>query len=394
MASLQNSMPVQAIVFCRQSDGRAGRPMPSSAADQRLDLLRRDADQHDLLVRREAGARDAVLLHQVGELDQLGAGDPARDGRDADVEVAVLLLVHADVVAVADGGGRGVAADELAAEVLLLEHLAELLDAPVGDQELQPGARAQPAVAVVAEDRGDALPDVGHVRRVGTQTPSFWASIGLVDRPPPTQTSKPGPCTGCTVPTKAMSLVSGETSWLGWPVSAVLYLRGRLENSGLPIARRLISASASEPSMISSLATPATGEPRNGRGESPQASVLSSPAASSRCPDRRDVLDPDPVELDVLPVGDVGGVPGVLLADLAERPHRGGGQQPAVGADPHHEELVVELLLLEHRGLAAVEAGGALGVEPHPAEPAAQVGRVDRVRSRAWSRCAGSGRGR
>ena len=78
-----------------------------------------------------------------------------------------------------------------------------------------------------------------------------------------------------------MSLVSGETSWLGWPVSAVLYLRGRLEYSGLPIARRLISASASEPSMISSLATPATGEPRKGRGESPHASVLSRPAASS-----------------------------------------------------------------------------------------------------------------
>ena len=106
MASLQNSMPVQAIVFCRQFDGRADSPIPSRAADQRLDLVRRDADQHDLLVRREAGARDAVLLHQVGELDQLGAGDPARDRRDADVEVAVLLLVHADVVAVADGGGR------------------------------------------------------------------------------------------------------------------------------------------------------------------------------------------------------------------------------------------------------------------------------------------------
>ncbi len=116
----------------------------------------------------------------------------------------------------------------------------------------------------------------------GTQTPSFWASIGLVDSPPPTQTSKPGPCTGCTVPTKAMSLVSGETSWLGWPVRAVLYLRGRFEYSGLPTARRLISTSASEPSMISSLATPATGEPRNGRGESPHASVLSSPAASRR----------------------------------------------------------------------------------------------------------------
>ena len=36
------------------------------------------------------------------------------------------------------------------------------------------------------------------------------------------------------------------------------------------------------PSMISSLATPATGEPRKGRGESPHASMLLRPAASSR----------------------------------------------------------------------------------------------------------------
>ena len=35
--------------------------------------------------------------------------------------------------------------------------------------------------------------------------------------------------------------------------------------------------------MISSAATPATGEPRNGRGESPQASRLVIPASSSRC---------------------------------------------------------------------------------------------------------------
>ena len=34
--------------------------------------------------------------------------------------------------------------------------------------------------------------------------------------------------------------------------------------------------------MISSLATPATGEPRKGRGESPHASRLLRPAASSR----------------------------------------------------------------------------------------------------------------
>ena len=131
--------------------------------------------------------------------------------------------------------------------------------------------------------------------------------------------------------------------------------------------------------MISSFATPATGEPRNGRGESPQASRLLEPGGVEAAPDLGHVLDADPVVLDVLAVGDIGGVAGEVDADAAQRAHGLRRQQPAVGADPHHEVAVVELLLLEHRGLASVDAGLALGVEAHPAEAPAQVGRVDRV---------------
>ena len=56
-----------------------------------------------------------------------------------------------------------------------------------------------------------------------------------------------------------------------------------------------------------------------------------------------------------------------------------GGQLPAVDPDPHHEVLVLELLRLQDRGAAAVDAGRALGVQAPPAEPAAQVARVDAV---------------
>ena len=47
--------------------------------------------------------------------------------------------------------------------------------------------------------------------------------------------------------------------------------------------------------------------------------------------------------------------------------------------DPHHEVAVVELLGLEQPGLAATDAGAALGIEAHPAHPAAQVGAIDGV---------------
>ena len=72
--------------------------------------------------------------------------------------------------------------------------------------------------------------------------------------------------------------------------------------------------------MISSAAMPATGEPRITRGQSPQASVVLQADRLEPAPDLRHVLDPDPVQLDVLPVGDVGGVPGELHRDLADHP--------------------------------------------------------------------------
>ena len=59
IASLQNSMPVQAIVFCRQFDGPRGQADLVEPVEQRVDPVAVDADQHDLLVRRQPGALDA-----------------------------------------------------------------------------------------------------------------------------------------------------------------------------------------------------------------------------------------------------------------------------------------------------------------------------------------------
>src|ERR1044072_1085767 len=61
----------------------------------------------------------------------------------------------------------------------------------------------------------------------GTQAPSRTAIFGLVDRPPPTQRSKPGPCSGCSTPTNEMSLTSCATSCC--QEIAVLNLRGRFD---------------------------------------------------------------------------------------------------------------------------------------------------------------------
>ncbi len=111
-------------------------------------------------MRGGAQAGGSVLLGEVDELAEQGARGAAGDEGDADVVAAVGLFVHADVVACGDRFGRCRAVGELVAEVFGFEDLAELLRAPVGEQELQSGFVAQAAVAVVAEDLGDAEPGV------------------------------------------------------------------------------------------------------------------------------------------------------------------------------------------------------------------------------------------
>ena len=124
------------------------------------------------------------------------------------------------------------------------------------------------------------------------------------------------------------------------------------------------------------------GEAGDGGAEEPARRVAAGllglqPHGLEPLPDGGDVLDPDPVELDVLPVGDVGAVAAEVGGDAAEDAQLLRVQQGAVGADAQHEELVVELLRGQRTGLAAVEARLALGVEAPPAEPAAQVAAVD-----------------
>ena len=59
--------------------------------------------------------------------------------------------------------------------------------------------------------------------------------------------------------------------------------------------------------------------------------------------------------------------------EIPDHPQLLAGQGAAVDAHPEHEVLVVQLVRLQRGGLAAVDAGLALGVQPLPTEAAAQV---------------------
>jgi hypothetical protein len=64
-------------------------------------------------------------------------------------------------------------------------------------------------------------------------------------------------------------------------------------------------------------------------------------------PDLGCILDAHPVQLDVLPIGEISGVAGEVAGDLANDTELRGGQRTAIYPNPEHEVLVLELMRLQ-----------------------------------------------
>src|SRR5262249_56970683 len=76
---------------------------------------------------------------------------------------------------------------------------------------------------------------------------------------------------------------------------------------------------------------------------------------------------------------DVGKVARGLFADAGHGAQLCGRKVAARDSDSHHEERVLDLGVVQCPGLAAPDPRAPLGVQAPPAEPAAQVLRVDGV---------------
>ncbi|MPM68645.1 hypothetical protein SDC9_115579 [bioreactor metagenome] len=271
--------------------------------------------------------------------------------------------------AVRDGGD---AVRQDAVQVLLLQHPAELLRAPVGHQELQPGLVAQPPVAVVAEQRDDAGPDLGRL-------------LGADEDPDPL--GEPGgggePAADPQVVARAVLRVADPDE--GDVVDLVHHVE-----AGVPGDRRLelprqVRESRGPDVGLAELLDQRRGvedlvggDARDRAAEEAAGGVTAGgdgvqPDRLQPTPDLRDVLDPDPVVLDVLPVGDVEGVAGEVLRDAGQHADLVGAEDLAVDPDPVHEVPVRQLRIGQLAGPGGVEVLVALGVEPPPAQPAEEV---------------------
>src|SRR5699024_1137509 len=87
----------------------------------------------------------------------------------------------------------------------------------------------------------------------------------------------------------------------------------------------------------------------------------------------RDILDADPVQLDVLAVGEVRGVAGVVARNLADDAQLLAADQSAVEADAHHAVVILQLLGTERGGSHTVGPRAALGIKTDPFEAGREV---------------------
>ena len=327
-------------------------------------------------MRGEPHAVGARGSHEVGETGEHGAADATDDRCGADVVQPVLLQVHADVVARAGCrcGRRPVG--QALAQVLGLEDLAEPLGAPLGQEELQAGLGAQPAVAVVAEDRDDAEP---HVRR----------TLGGDEHADPL-----GEARGRRQPAADPEVVAGAELGVDDPdegdvVDLVDDVEARVPGDRrLELAREVGEVGVADVALgdladhrrrVEDLVGGDAGQRAaqdDARGVAAGLGGLQ-PDLLEAAPDLGHVLDADPVVLDVLAVADVGRAPRELGGDVGEDAQLAQGQGAAVEADPEHEVLVGQLGVVELGGAAAVDPRLALGVQAPPAEPAAEVLRRD-----------------
>src|SRR6218665_2282373 len=162
IASLQNSMPVHAMVERRKREGRVVSPSSSSAA--RRESTRSAATSRMTsfwcgVVRRRAGAGGS---RRSAGWARRGAGQAAQEGGDTEVKLSVALPVHADVIGFADRNGCGGAIRKRCVEVFGLKNFPKLHGAPLGEQELQPSLVSQATVPVITENLCHSVPHIGY----------------------------------------------------------------------------------------------------------------------------------------------------------------------------------------------------------------------------------------
>ncbi len=307
------------------------------------------------------------------------ASDPSRARREAHEHPAVALLVHADVVAIGQWSrrGGGPVRQRTRFQELRLEHIADAFGSPVLHQELQTRVVPGAAVAVLAEESRHAGPHLGHPRRFDERAEPLRehrvrgqaaAHLEVVPRP------------------ERRMIDAHERDVVDFGVRA---MHTAAADRRLVLARQVRERGVTDVPGSDRTDVLRGVEDLVGRDPGERASEEHARRVAARLlrrepdlldpfEDRGHVFDADPVQLHVLPVGDVGDVASEPLARPGDRAELVARQPAAVDADPHHEELVLELLGFRRARPLTGDALLALRVEAVPSHPRAEVLLADR----------------
>ena len=229
-------MPVHAIVPLRNALGRARRSSVVQLGHELVGARGVHVDDHELLLgrggRREplpnASARSATSRSWCPAIRPAARGEPHRDP-------AVVLREHADVVAQRHrqrrparvrraAGPRGTRAPAPRGP----------LGAPVLHEELQARVVPRAPVAVLAEERRHARPDLGHALGLDERAEPLREHRVRREAAAHLQVVARRPARGADTPTNETSLISWFVQPARQPLIEVLNLRGRFENAGSP----------------------------------------------------------------------------------------------------------------------------------------------------------------
>lgn len=86
-------------------------------------------------------------------------------------------------------------------------------------------------------------------------------------------------------------------------------------------------------------------------------------------PNGGDILDANPVQLDILAVGKIRGGAGIIARDFTHGAQLGRIGAAAIEAHAHHEVLILQLSVRKLSGHLAAQVLVALGIKAQPLEP-------------------------
>ena len=335
---------------------------------------------HELLLRGRGELSVAERVGEVGHDAQLVPRDASCPRREPDEHAPVPLLVHADVVALGQRSRRGSRAvgQRDAVQELSLQHLADVLGSPVLDQELQPRVVPGATVAVLAEEPRHAGPHLRHARRLDERAEPLREHRVRGEAAADLQVVA-GP--------ERRMVDADERDVVDLGVRAVHAATAdrRLVLARQVGERRIAQVARRDRADVGGRVQHLVGRDAGERAAEEHARRVAArllrrePDGVDPLEDRGHVLDADPVQLHVLPVGDVGDVAPEPLARPRDRAQLLARHAAAVDPDPHHEELVLELLGLGRAGALAGHALLALRVEAVPPQARTQVLLADRA---------------